>query len=116
LRTYWLRYKEIKFGEHDRILVFPCGGDDGGVALCRELAAQVPLGLVVGIDPSDDAIRAARFAARDIDNVMFVWMDGPEIPWRDGFFTHAILKDTAPVLDEIHRVLAEGGQLITQLD
>jgi len=73
----------------------------------------VPLGLVVGIDPSDDVIRAARFEARDIDNIMFVWMDGAEIPWRDGFFTHAILTETPAALDEIQRVLAEGGQLIS---
>ena len=99
----------MKLGEHDRVLVYPCG--DG--TLCRELAAQVPLGLVVGIDPSEDAIRAARAAARDIDNIMFVWMDSSEIPWRDGFFTHAILKGTPPEMNEVHRVLAEGGHLHT---
>jgi hypothetical protein len=38
-------------------------------------------------------------------------MDGPEIPWRDGFFTHAILLDHSPLLDEVQRVLAEGAQL-----
>ena len=73
---------------------------------------QVPLGLVVGIDPSDDQIHAARAASRDIDNIMYVCSDLEEIPWRDGFFTHIFLDATPTSMEEIHRVLADNGQIL----
>ena len=64
---------------------------------------------MVGIDPSDDQVRAARVALRDLDNVMLICSDLAEIPWRDGFFTHAILGTEVSDLTEVNRVLAEGG-------
>ncbi len=104
----WQSFLILTFSPHDRILVYPCG--DG--SKCRELAAQVPLGLVVGMDPGDDQIRAARAASRDVDNIMYVCSDLREIPWKDGFFTHIFLS-VAEESAELKRVLAEGGRLET---
>jgi ubiquinone/menaquinone biosynthesis C-methylase UbiE len=88
-------------------LIYPCG--DG--ALCGEVAAQVPLGLVVGIDPSDDQVRVARAALRDLDNVMILCSDLTEIPWKEDFFTHAIVPAELASLPEVNRVLAEDGRV-----
>jgi ubiquinone/menaquinone biosynthesis C-methylase UbiE len=70
--------------------------------------------LVVGIDPSDDQVRAARAACRDLDNVMLICSELAEIPWRDGFFTHAIVPEELANLPEVNRVLAENGQVLPQ--
>jgi len=89
----------------DRILHYPCG--DG--SLCHQIAALVPLGVVIGLD-SDDNVRAARAADRDVENVMFVPCDGHEIPWKEDFFSHVIAGNQDLPLREIQRVLAEGGR------
>ena len=95
----------------DRVLVFPSG--DG--TLCRELAARVPLGLVVGLDPSDENVRTARVAARDIDNIMFVCADLSEIPWNAHFFSVALIPESTTDRKEVERVMAEGGRVVAIL-
>lgn len=80
--------------------------------LCREIAAEVPLGLVVGVDLTEDAVRAARAALRDVDNVMLIWLDGDQIPWKDEFFTHVVLTAEPPSMAEIQRVLAADGTVL----
>jgi ubiquinone/menaquinone biosynthesis C-methylase UbiE len=93
------------FSPNDRILHYPCG--DG--SLCRKIAALVPLGVAIGLD-ADDAVRAARAASLDVDNVMFIPCDGHEIPWKEDFFSHVIVGNQELPLREIVRVLAEGGR------
>jgi ubiquinone/menaquinone biosynthesis C-methylase UbiE len=95
----------LSLSPNDRVLHYPCG--DG--ALCRQIAALVPLGVVIGLD-SDDNVRAARVASRDVDNVMFVPCDGHEIPWKEDVFSHVIVGNQDLPLREIVRVLAEGGR------
>ncbi len=95
----------LSLSPHDRVLHYPCGN---GV-LVGELAAKVPLGIVVGLDSSDDHVRAARAAHRDLDNAMFVTSDRGEIPWKEDFFSHVILGNRDLPMKEVERVLAEGG-------
>lgn len=74
----------------------------------RALAARASRGIVVAMG-SDDAVRAARRAAADLDNVMFVPApdsEDPRIPWQDGFFTKIVAGEPDP---ELLRVLAPGG-------
>jgi ubiquinone/menaquinone biosynthesis C-methylase UbiE len=97
---------------NDRVLHYPCG--DG--ALCREIAAAAVMGVVVGLDPDDDNIRAARAAARDLDNVMFVCSLPGEIPWNGGFFSHVIVDNHDLPLSEVYRVLAEDGRMISHAE
>ena len=73
------------------------------------LSRQVPEGVVVALG-SDEEVREARRATRDLENVMFVATTPDEIPWPDGFFTRVI--DTANqypggFTPEILRVLAK---------
>jgi hypothetical protein len=53
------------------------------------IAGRLTGGLLVAMGDAAE-VRAARAAARDCENVMFVVFDGPHIPWRDGFFTQII--------------------------
>ena len=95
----------LSLAPNDRVLHYPCG--DG--SFCREIAALVSLGVVIGLD-SDDNVRAARAAAREVENLMFVPCDGHEIPWKEDFFSHVVVGNQDLPLREIERVLAEGGR------
>lgn len=70
----------------------------------------------VGIDISDKAIEAA--AALGIGNAVFLCGDGHRIPFPDGDFDCVVVNallhhlDLASALDEISRLLREGGALI----
>ena len=91
----------------DRILHLRCG--DGAIA--RQLAALVPLGVVVGVDPDDDQVRAARAASTDIENVLFVNAGIEEIPWKADYFSHALLDQAFSEMGEVYRVLAPSGKV-----
>ena len=69
----------------DRVL-FLGVPDFGVIAAC---AARLTEGLVVAMG-DDKAIREARKAGRDLDNVMFLPATPDNIPWGDGFFTRVI--------------------------
>jgi ubiquinone/menaquinone biosynthesis C-methylase UbiE len=97
----------LAISPNGRILHYPCG--DG--SLCAEIAALVPLGVVIGLD-TDDNVRAARAAWCDLDNAMFVPCDGHEIPWKEDFFSCVIVGNQDLPLREIQRVLAEGGRAL----
>lgn len=83
-------------------------------SIVASLSAQLTRGLLVALG-SDEEIAAARAAARDLDNVMFVPAAPEEIPWRDRFFTKAIafgpLSEAAR--REVERVLADAGELLS---
>lgn len=90
----------------DRVLIV--GIPDPGVV--SDIARRLTRGLLVTIGGDDD-VRAARKAARHLDNVMFVPGSPDELPWRDGFFTVAIdtvghWPDGEKVAKEIARVTA----------
>src|ERR1700676_4592962 len=84
--------------------------------LVRFLAERVPDGRVIGMDISDEVGRRARAKYVAVENAMFVVGSADEIPWDANFFTHAISvesayywPDPARGLQEIYRVLSEGG-------
>lgn len=92
------------------------GFGDGEVA-CR-IARRAPEGLVLGVDPSDDNVRAARRRAGDLDNVMFVAGSPEEIPWQNDFFSVLLTAEVTAewarpeqAAREMFRVLAPGGRL-----
>jgi ubiquinone/menaquinone biosynthesis C-methylase UbiE len=97
----------LTISPNSRILHYPCG--DG--SLCAEIAPLLPLGVAIGLD-TDDNVRAARAAWRDLDNVMFIPCDGHEIPWKEDFFSCVIVGNQDLPLREIQRVLAEGGRAL----
>ncbi|HET8547231.1 MAG TPA: hypothetical protein VFL57_04470 [Bryobacteraceae bacterium] len=94
--------------EADRILFLTLPD----AALLRRTAERVTRGLVVGIGP-DDAVRAARRAIADLDNVMLIpaGEPGDPIPWQDGFFTTVIAPHHREVEPEMLRVTAPGGAI-----
>ncbi len=103
----------MAIGPRDRILDLGCG--DGWT--CRRLAAMAPEGLVVGLDVSDEMVRLARIASRDLDNVIFLNVGVTRIPWKEDFFSHAIsveafyfFPDPRQALREVLRVLAPSGR------
>jgi hypothetical protein len=93
----------------DRVLLLGIPGVEVVVAIARSLHR----GLLVAIG-EDDAVRLARMAACDLDNVMFVPGAPDELPWQDGFFTVVIdtvgrWPDPEKVRREIARVTAAAG-------
>lgn len=76
------------------------------------LARRLTHGLAVGLGGIDE-VSAARRAARDFANVMFLTAPPDEIPWRDGFFSRAIEPRSVwpepAAAREIARVLAGGA-------
>lgn len=103
----------MAIGPHDRILDLGCGVGWAS----RRLARMAPEGLVVGVDISDEMVRQARAASRDLENVMFLTGEAAEIPWKEDFFSHALsveafyyFPEPAAALREVYRVLAAGGR------
>jgi SAM-dependent methyltransferase len=97
---------------YDNVLDVGCGAG----WLSSLLAEHVPEGRVIGIDVSDEMIRHARRRNVNIENVLSVVGEAEQIPWDANFFTHAISvesayywPDPARALQEIFRVLREGG-------
>ena len=76
----------------------------------RLLAGRLTRGVLVVVN-SEDAVRAGRRAAADLDNVMFVAeSETGELPWQDSFFTLAIAP--APT-GELRRVLDSRGRIVS---
>jgi ubiquinone/menaquinone biosynthesis C-methylase UbiE len=93
----------------DRILDLHAG--DGQAS--RELALQVPMGVLVGLASGLDLLHQARSNTRDLDNTFFVEAEPREIPWKEDYFSHAIARRPidGPSLREVYRVLAESGRI-----
>jgi len=97
----------------DNVLDVGCGAG----WLSRRIAPIVPQGRVVGMDISDEMIRAARRASVEHEHVLYVVGEASEIPWEPNFFTHAISVESAYYwpepgkgVQEMFRVLRPGGQ------
>ena len=84
--------------------------------LARLLSERAQQGRVVGMNISDEMVRHARRNCVDLENAMFIIGGVDQIPWDANFFTRAISvesayywPDPAQALNEIFRVLHEGG-------
>ena len=102
----------IELKPDDRVLILSLAG----LEFLRELADRLPDGLLVGIGTPDE-VAAARRALAAAENVMFHSASPEEIPWRDAYFT-VVLSPGPPeglAEDEIRRVLAPDGKLITPI-
>jgi len=102
----------IAFDPADRVL--DIGSGSGWLA--RRIAAQVPQGLVTGIDVSDEMVRRAQMASAGLASVQFLHGAAEEIPTPSGSFTKVLSvesayywHDPARGLREIFRVLRPGG-------
>ena len=91
-------------------------GDDGATAC--SIARRAPDGMVLGVDPSDENVRAGRRLAVELDNVMFVVGSPEEIPWQENFFSVLLAAEVTAecarpeqAAREMFRVLAPGGRL-----
>lgn len=97
----------MRIHPRDRILELDCG--EGEVSVL--LAARVPEGLVVAMDPSDECVHRARVRTRDLDNVIFLSPSAGEIPWKEDFFSKALSLRFCRDLAHVLRVLAPDGLL-----
>ena len=105
---------KMQLAATDNVLDVGCGTG----WLSRRLAQFVPDGRVIGMDISDEMIRAARRASQDFENVLFVTGEVGEIPWDANFFAHAISvessyywPDPTSGVKELFRVVAPGGRV-----
>lgn len=107
--------RRMDLGDHERVLELGCG--DGWA--CRLLAKLLgPRAQIVGLDISDEMIRAARQKSRGFDNVRYVWGSAEKIPWEDNYFTRVLsvesfyyYQDQDAVLNELMRVTAPMGRV-----
>lgn len=103
----------------ERILDVGCG--DGTIT--AEIAARVPRGTVLGIDPSRQMIAFAsnRYGPPDHANLRFEVADARRLPYRDGFDLvvsfNALywVPQQDAALASIHRVLKPAGRALLRL-
>jgi ubiquinone/menaquinone biosynthesis C-methylase UbiE len=113
----WLtRQLDTRQAAPPRLLDIGCGNG----ALLMALADRLATGVGVDISPAmiERAQRRARAAAGSASHLRFVAIDGPQLPFPDASFdvVTSFLSfrylDWDPIMGEIRRVLAPGGQLL----
>ncbi len=104
---------DVAAGQH--ILDLGCGGGH----LLRDLALSVGSeGQAIGLDPSEQQIKAAQELCQDLDNVKFSRDSATELSFEDNTF-HGVasiqvleyIPDVDAALAEVHRVTRPGGSL-----
>src|SRR5260370_14433578 len=80
-----IRLMNLRPGE--RILDLGCGSGWATRLLAR-LVGEGPqrFGQVVCLDVSDEMVRQAREAAKDLENILYVLGSGQPVPWEENFF------------------------------
>lgn len=102
----------MKLRPDDRVLLLAIPSQDE----IARLSGVLTVGLLVALGTAED-VDTARAGVARLENVMFLNARPDAIPWRDAFFTtivvpphlESLLRSSA---DELHRVLAPGGQII----
>src|SRR5436305_12521937 len=112
-----IRLMNLRPGE--RVLDLGCGSGWATRLLAR-LVGDGPegFGQVVGLDVSDEMVRQAREASKDIENILYVWGSAQQIPWEENFFDKVLsvesfyyYADQDRALMELFRVMAPRGRL-----
>lgn len=109
----------LTFRGDERVLDVGCG--DGKIT--AEIAARVPRGSVLGVDPSRDMIAFAsrEFGAPRIGNLRFQVADARSLPFRNEFDLavsfNALhwLPEQEDALRSIHAALKSGGRAILRM-
>ncbi len=93
----------------DRVLDLHAGNGQAS----RDLAMQLPQGVLVGLVDELDLLHQARANTRELDNTFFVEAEPQAIPWKEDYFSHAIARESldGAAMREVYRVLAEGGRV-----
>ena len=104
----------MKIVPGDRILDLGCG--TGWAS--RRMSRMATAGEVVGLDVADEMLRRAEESSAGVANVRYVWGSAEKIPFPDEQFTKVLsvesfyyYADQGKALDELHRVMATGGEL-----
>jgi ubiquinone/menaquinone biosynthesis C-methylase UbiE len=112
--------EKMKLQAGDRVLDLGCGAGWATRILAKAVAGRrgEQEGHAVGIDVADEMIARARSGSKDIANAVFVWGSAAEIPWQNDYFDKVLsvesfyyYPDQEKVLDEVRRVMADGGKL-----
>lgn len=88
----------------------------GNGALLKELRHEIQYG--VGVDVSDNLIKNAQTQNKQYNNLEFVKINGPVLPFDDDTFNVVISMlsfrylDWDPIIEEINRVLKNKGKII----
>jgi ubiquinone/menaquinone biosynthesis C-methylase UbiE len=107
----WIK-KHFRGDGSQTVLDVGCGNG----ALLRELHDQIKEG--VGVDVSEDLLSWARKYNQEINNLKFIRINGPELPFDDHSFDVVISMlsfrylDWDPIMKEIERILKKEGKLI----
>ena len=93
--------------------VLDLGTGTGSAALA--IASRFPNAQVVGADLSERMIEHARrrIPAGDEDRIRFELADASQLPYEDGAFDLVSLANMIPFFDELARVVATGGYVLT---
>lgn len=102
-----------------RILDLGCGT---GWAT-RLFAEQATEGHVIGVDVADEMIRMAESASVHYPNLEYHLASAENLPFADGYFSHAFSMESIyyyenmlRALEEVRRVLRHGGLFVTVVD
>jgi len=109
-------FDALKPSPGDTILDIGCGNG----MLTAELARAVgPSGKILGIDPSQDMLAAAKERCRDYGCVEFVEGAANNLPIEDGLVDKAVsiqvfeyIEDVEGAVDDTLRCLKKGGRLV----
>lgn len=109
-------FDALKPGPGDTILDVGCGNGLLTVELARAVGSS---GKIIGIDPSEDMLAAARERCASYECVNFMEGVADNIPLADGIADKAVsvqtfeyIEDVSGAVDDVLRCLKPGGRLV----
>ena len=109
-------FDALKPSPGDTIIDIGCGNGLLTVELARAVG---PTGKIIGVDPSEDMLKAGRDRCQDHENVEFAEGFASKLPVSDGAADKAVsvqvfeyIEDVDSALDDAVRCLKPGGRLV----